>query len=517
MKRQHCREYGRHYTIVGDILDKSIFSFLKPCFILVFLISIPISSVQSVGAKCACSLNSQDGSAAESISSTYGWMNQLESFDARYNSGSGWNSAYVIERYGLSSFSPFGSYSQYNPGNTYGLYGSATTYGGYGLGSFSSYGSYSQYNPATIYELYGIATPFSKYGGLDRYSTSGSFNQYNQYNQYNQGNVYGLYGSSATYGSYGLGNFSSANYYSQYNLGTTNGFSVAAYSYGNYYSWGIPVVSDKPKSAEPQPVEPTVYINLQIDADISPGADNTQGLVTITDELKRRQITATIFVTGEFANQAQMLITNLYQDGFEIALHGYYTGEQLATMDYTEQSAKLTQAKKAVEGCLPCGTYKSVIGFRPQYFSQDENTYHILDELGIKYNCGFKVGQHPYVEGHKNDTWPFAMEGHDFCVLPVSKATYHETLVYACDIGMAAGKMLPSAAWSELLSDTLDRAIATKEPIVILFHNWYTGLDVSPEEGTSGYWQPFVDFLDEAEEKGAEFITTQKLIEDYCK
>ena len=41
--------------------------------------------------------------------------------------------------------------------------------------------------------------------------------------------------------------------------------------------------------------------------------------------------------------------------GFEVALHGYYTGEQLATMTYEEQKDLLERAKKAVEGCRPCG------------------------------------------------------------------------------------------------------------------------------------------------------------------
>jgi hypothetical protein len=176
----------------------------------------------------------------------------------------------------------------------------------------------------------------------------------------------------------------------------------------------------------------------------------------------------------------------------------------------------LSDAKQALEGCLPCGTYTPVNGFRPQYFSQDPNTYIILDELGLKYNCGFKVGQDPYVEGHKDDTWPFRMPGHDFCVLPVSMGIHNGETGYLCDIGMAFGKGMAAADWSNMLSSALDRAIAEDEPLVILFHNWFTGLDLASEEGDPGFWQPFVDFLDEVTAKGGDFITTQKLVEGYC-
>jgi len=267
---------------------------------------------------------------------------------------------------------------------------------------------------------------------------------------------------------------------------------------------------------KPQPSEPTVLVNIQVDAEIRPGVENVQGLENIIDELKGRNIRTTVFVSGEFANQAQLYINDIYNDGFEIALHGYSTGEQLATMGYTEQKNLLKNAKQAVEGCLSCGTYKPIIGFRPQYFSQDPNTYLILDELGLQYNSGFKVGLAPYVEGHMDDVWPFPMEGHDFCVLPISKGYHNSQIDYLCDISMGTGKKAPASEWGEVLKDALDRAISQDEPLVIIFHNWFTGLDGVPDPGEPGYWQPFIDFLDEATSKGASFVTAEELVGDFC-
>ena len=144
-----------------------------------------------------------------------------------------------------------------------------------------------------------------------------------------------------------------------------------------------------------EPGEPDVYVNLQIDAE----REDVEGLTAIANELIARGIRTTIFVTADYANQNALLINELYARGFEIALHGFYTGEQLASLRYEEQLDLLTRAKVAVEGCQPCGTFKPVFGFRPQYFSQNEDTYQALSELGFTYNCGFKSGQ-IYIEGH---------------------------------------------------------------------------------------------------------------------
>ncbi|MGA1790787.1 MAG: polysaccharide deacetylase family protein [bacterium] len=380
--------------------------------------------------------------------------------------------------YGSNIFNMFNSASSY-----YGLFGSNSSYWANSLNN-----SFLRYGSNTVNMQYNFGTPYAQYA-LNH--SSGLSNLEFNLGFYGPGSFYGYYGIGSGYGSYYPG-----------------GPFMFPYRPSNSGS--------KPANSNNQPSEPTVQVNIQIDADISPGRDNVQGLINLVDELKQRKIKATVFVTGEFANQQQLLITDIYNDSFEIALHGYYTGEQLATMSYTDQRSLLQNAIQALEGCFTCGTYKPVFGFRPQYFSQGPNTYAILDELGITYNCGFKVGQTPYVEGHTDDVWPFPMEGHDFCVLPISRGEFESQTVYLCDIAMANVYHMSAAEWGGLLSDSLDRAIALDEPLVILFHNWYTGMDETPNPGEEGYWKPFVDFLTEAKNKGASFVATQKLVEDFC-
>lgn len=83
-----------------------------------------------------------------------------------------------------------------------------------------------------------------------------------------------------------------------------------------------------------------------------------------------------------------------------------------------------------------CGTFKPVVGFRPQYFSQNEDTYRVLDELGMGYNSGFKAGL-LYAPGHETDATLYAVEGHDFRAVPFTTAVWQGKDLYLCDIANA--------------------------------------------------------------------------------
>lgn len=233
---------------------------------------------------------------------------------------------------------------------------------------------------------------------------------------------------------------------------------------------------------------PPVYVNLQVDAEL----EDTQGLRAITAELEQRQIAATVYVTADYANRNALLIAELFQHGFEVALHGYYTGEQLASMTYEQQKDLLSRAKIALEGCKPCGTYKPIVGFRPQYFSQNEDTFRVLDELAMTHNSGFKVGQ-LYLPGHTWQAAPYAAAGHNFSVIPITTVAVGCERAYLCDL--ACGQVLKwtTDQWRDGLLQALADALETRQPLVVLLHGYYAG-----DPAKYGYWQPVLEFLDAA-------------------
>ncbi len=246
-------------------------------------------------------------------------------------------------------------------------------------------------------------------------------------------------------------------------------------------------------------------VNIQIDGE---GLD-VAGLTDMMNEIQSRSLKATVFVTGDFANRQALLVHQYALDGYEIGMHGYNTGEQLATMSYDEQLDLLSKMKRAVEGCFECGMGNPVVGFRPQYFSQNEDTYRILDEWGIKHNSGFKAGLLA-TPGHELDTRPYKVEGHQFYAVPISTVEYGGKRIYLCDMACANADKLTADQWFEALRMGLDQAKANDEPLVVLLHGIITG-----DRTRYTYWQPFIDFLDAVAEE-AQTVTTSELVEHYA-
>jgi len=266
-----------------------------------------------------------------------------------------------------------------------------------------------------------------------------------------------------------------------------------------------------PKAAIPQLSKITV-VNLQIDAEFiqkEKEMEETHFLQKVTDELKRRGIKATIFVTADFANTNPYLLKDLFKEGFEIALHGHSTGEQLATMTREAQKDLLTKAKAAVEGCGECGSLLPVMGFRPQNFSQNADTYAIHAELGIKYNCGFKMGQIS-LPGHENAVRPYRDQSDSFWIVPMSTFSYKGNPKCLCDI--SAKEELKGEEWKEVLFLKIDEAVERGEPLVLSIHGWLIG-----NEKDYDFWRPFLAFLDYAQSKKINFGSTKELIEIYAR
>jgi len=243
-----------------------------------------------------------------------------------------------------------------------------------------------------------------------------------------------------------------------------------------------------------------VLINLQVDAEYT-----GEHIVKVLEEFERRGYTTTIYVTGTFVNDNGLIIQQIYENGHEIAFHGWITQEQLETMDYATQKERLNSAKNLVEA-----NSGHVVGFRPQYFSQNEETYVILDSLNISYNCGF-ISCLKYISGHKNDTKPYLVTNHNFYAVPVSSYRTLEKTIYLCDASASKKYNLNGTEWYSTLKSEFDECTENEDPMVVVLHPWITGNE------TTGYWQAFTQFLNYTEDKNISIVTTKELVDYYIE
>ncbi|MGB9681926.1 MAG: polysaccharide deacetylase family protein [bacterium] len=247
-------------------------------------------------------------------------------------------------------------------------------------------------------------------------------------------------------------------------------------------------------------------INIQIDGEYTEG----NRLTKIVDELVSRNINATVYVSTMFVNDFRDVAKDVANLGFEIAIHGYKTGEILESLDQSEQERRIKSTYIALQGCLFCEKSPIMIrGFRPQYFSQNEITYGILDEMGILYDSGF-IESMVYLPGFKDYSQPYKVKGHKFYAVPISSYYYEplKDMVYLCDMSIKNKYKLTANQWLEILEKRLEISIETGKPMVIIIHDLITGLD-------EGYFNVFVRFLDEIKEKGIKTVSTTELVNIY--
>jgi len=260
-----------------------------------------------------------------------------------------------------------------------------------------------------------------------------------------------------------------------------------------------------------QPVNSPTIIGLTINADIPSSATEEQAHVAeqnlshIYDQINQRNLAATVFSPGDTAHSYVNLgLTRIgLSTNFELGISGNHSNEKLSTVPYAEQSTILKNSKRYVENAKVCG--KNVItvhGFMPQSFDQNKDTYNVLDSLGIQYDAGFQAGV-LYAPGHKNDVWPYLVEGHKFYAVPFS--TYNtsgKSVVlddsYFKDNGMSGSQ------WYDSLAGKFDEIQGKDVPLVI-------GL-TSSISGSGDYMDALKKFMDYAVSKKASFVTIGQLV-----
>jgi hypothetical protein len=252
-------------------------------------------------------------------------------------------------------------------------------------------------------------------------------------------------------------------------------------------------------------------VNLMIDMDMLASPTKEQvfaaesNLLNMRNEMEKRDLKATFFSTYDvITTRIRLRLTEIGRSpNFELALSGNNSNEKISTKSYAEQKSILERSKKAVENCRVCGKNEIVAsGFMPQSFDQNNDTYRILDELGIQYDAGFQAGV-IYAPGHPDDAWPYQVEGHNFYAVPVSTYSLSDKKVPLQDRYFKENG-LTSSQWYDALVGKFSEAQNNNEPVVIAL--------TTSISGSGDYLDALKQFLDLAISNDASFVTTMDLV-----
>ena len=259
-----------------------------------------------------------------------------------------------------------------------------------------------------------------------------------------------------------------------------------------------------------QPSDEPAIINLMIDAQNfsseNPAFNAEISLESISNLILDRNLTATIFSAQDILKtDVNLDLTRLgLNPRFELAMSGNNSNEKISSLSYADQRASLEISKRWVEAAKICGQNAiTVNGFMPQSFNQNQNTYKVLDDLGIQYDAGFQAGL-IYEHGNESDVWPYRVSGHKFYAVPVSTYTMNDKKVVLRD-SKFQDSGLDAAQWYEALATKLDQIQGKDEPMVISL--------TTSVSGSGDYLDAFEKFLDYAIYKNASFVTTTQLVE----
>lgn len=252
-------------------------------------------------------------------------------------------------------------------------------------------------------------------------------------------------------------------------------------------------------------------VNLMIDIDMPAYPTQEQvfaaesNLLNMRNEMEKRDLKATFISTYDvITTRMRLRLTEVGQSpNFELAFSGNNSNEKISTKSYAEQKSILERSRKAVENCRVCGKNEILAsGFMPQSFDQNNDTYRILDEMGIQYNAGFQEGV-IFAPGHQDDAWPYLMEGHDFYAVPVSTYSLSDKRVPLQDRYFKENG-LTSSQWYDALAGKFGEAQNSDEPVVIAL--------TASISGSGDYLDALKQFLDLVVSQEASFVKTMDLV-----
>jgi hypothetical protein len=265
-------------------------------------------------------------------------------------------------------------------------------------------------------------------------------------------------------------------------------------------------------TGDAQSSQKPIFVSLIVDMDVPAFANEDQlndaknNMLNISDIMRVASVTPTLVLTTEASEKARGLLGQVTSEiNPDVAMSGNHSNELLSTKSYLEQKDILEKSKFHAEKCNICGTNEvKVKGFMPQSFDQNDDTYRVLDDLGIKYNAGFQAGT-LYAPGHENDVWPYKVENHKFYAVPVSTYDFSGELI-PLDDRYIANNGISASQWENLLIEKFDAISGKDEPMVISLSTSISG--------SKEYLNALAVFLTHAlKSNNARFVTADELVE----
>ncbi len=257
--------------------------------------------------------------------------------------------------------------------------------------------------------------------------------------------------------------------------------------------------------------EESPLVNLMVSIDLPASATEDQanvsedGLRNIYKIMNDRGLIGTVFSTQNvIETHSRLPLTRMGLDSFELAISTNHSDEEISPLSYSDQKSLLEKSISYVEACKICGRNNiTVMGFMPQSFDQNTNTYKALDDLGIQYDAGFQSGL-IFEAGHENDVWPYLVKGHKFYAAPLSTFTLEDKNVVLQD-SYFKDNGLDASQWYDALAGKLDQIQGKDEPMIV-------SVDASLS-GSGDYLDALNRFIEYAISKKASFVTTAQLVE----
>ena len=256
----------------------------------------------------------------------------------------------------------------------------------------------------------------------------------------------------------------------------------------------------------------TVILNVMIDVNSFPSPTSDQenlthsSLVNLTNTLSAGRLSSTYYLSGEAIPVERLYLTYLGESSRrELAMGSTTIDEKLGSMSSSKQREQLERMKRYVKACHVCGGKRiEPKGFRPQSLSQSNATYQALADMGIVYDAGFIAGL-LYYPGHESDAWPYLIEPYNIYAVPISSYNFSGEPAILSDRYAKERRGLNSSQWYELLIGKFDESSDNDEPMVVVFDNLISGVDI-------GYFEAFERFIDYASARNATFVTTMELV-----